>query len=83
MEKQEQDQILLELFDEVHDTVHMLRHMAGHYLEKAEDLEMNLASAVRLQLVDLGSMDTLRNMGSDVADVVSLFPKGASDELDQ
>ena len=80
MEKHEQEQILLELFDEVHDTVHILRHMAGHYLEKAEDLEMNLASAVRLQLVDLGSM---RDRHSDVADVVSLFPKGASDELDQ
>ena len=28
-----QEQTLLELFDEVHDTIHMLRHMAGHYLE--------------------------------------------------
>ena len=35
-----QEQTLLELFDEVHDTIHMLRHMAGHYLEKAEELEM-------------------------------------------
>ena len=57
----------------------MLRHMAGHYLEKAEDLEQTLASAVRLQLIDLGSM---RDMQSDVSNVVHMFPKGASDELD-
>jgi len=80
-ENNHQEQILLELFDEVHDTIHMLRHMAGHYLEKAEDLEMNLAAAVRLQLVDLGSMRDIHSASGDCPTeemdaIVIPFPEG-------
>ena len=37
-ENNHQEQILLELFDEVHDTIHMLRHMAGQIEAPGKEL---------------------------------------------
>lgn len=72
-------EVLLELFDETHDVIHMLRHMATLYLEKAEDLEGALARALRLELVNL---DMLRDIPPrEFSNVIPFpMPLGGSDE---
>jgi|TARA_B100001245_G_C22667702_1_gene326964 hypothetical protein len=70
---EDQDRHLLNLFDNVHDTIHMLRMMAAHYAEKAEALESDLAGALRCNLVDLSELEVL-------SDNVIPFPVGSRDE---
>ena len=73
------EDVLLDLFDETHDAIHMLRHMSGDFLEKAEFLEIALARAVRLGLVDLSKMS-----GFDATpDNVIEFPNAFLRELDE
>jgi hypothetical protein len=72
------EEILLDLFDETHDAIHMLRHMSGDFLEKAEFLETTLARAVRLGLVDLGKMGR-----EEPPDNVLEFPLAFLGELDE
>jgi hypothetical protein len=69
MELKDMQGTMLELFDEVHDAIHMLRQMSAIYVEKAEDLESTLAAALRLELVDLAEMET-------IPDNVIPFPTG-------
>ena len=72
------EEILLDLFDETHDAIHMLRHMSGDFLEKAEFLETTLARAVRLGLVDLAKMGR-----EELPDNVLEFPLAFLGELDE
>ena len=71
-------EVLLGLFDEVHDTIHMMRHMASAFLEKGQDLEKRLADALGCALVDLdrdGCMTDVATLFGPVPDnVVDLFP---------
>ena len=69
MELKDMQETMLELFDEVHDVIHMLRQMSGIYMERVEDLESTLAAALRLELVDLAEMET-------IPDNVVPFPTG-------
>ena len=65
--------------DHTHAPIHMLRHMSGDFLEKAEFLEIALARAVRLGLVDLSKMS-----GFDATpDNVIEFPNAFLRELDE
>tara|TARA_B100000586_G_scaffold242799_1_gene196856 strand:+ start:697 stop:951 length:255 start_codon:yes stop_codon:yes gene_type:complete len=73
------EEILLDLFDETHDAIHMLRHMSGDFLEKAEFLETTLARAVRLGLVDLSKMSGVESIPDNVIE----FPNAFLRELDE
>jgi len=72
----DEQMVLLGLFDEVHDAIHMLRHMASAYLEKAEDMESNLAKVMRLDLVDLCLMKDIPNPPHESIDNIIDFPEG-------
>jgi hypothetical protein len=45
------EETLLELFDETHDAIHMLRHLSGDFLQKADFLEHALLNVIRLEMV--------------------------------
>lgn len=74
MDKEDMDvgETLLELFDEIHDTIHMLRQMSAMYMDKAETLESSLAHALRLDLIQLSELKPL-------PDNVILFPANTGD----
>ena len=50
---------LLELFDEIHDAIHVFRQMSAVYLDKAETLESSLAQVLRLDLVQISELKPL------------------------
>jgi len=76
MDHEDEQVTFLGLFDEVHDTIHMLRHMAIVYQEKAEDLEMHLARVMRLDIVDIGLMKEIPEPPHGSRDNIIQFPEG-------
>ncbi len=56
---QEQNEIMLELFDNVHDLLHMIRNMADGLYEAAADVENSLLEALKCLDPDPPNMDNV------------------------
>jgi|TARA_B110001454_G_scaffold211006_1_gene226142 hypothetical protein len=78
-EPQNVGEVLLELFDETHDTIHMLRHLSGDFLQKADFLEHALVKVIRLEMVDPSKLAG----GEPLPDNVIQFPNAFLRELDE
>tara|TARA_B100001750_G_C15350854_1_gene517098 strand:- start:680 stop:901 length:222 start_codon:yes stop_codon:yes gene_type:complete len=55
----EQNEIMLELFDNVHDTMHMMRNMAEGMYEAVADMEHSLLEALKCLDPDPPNMDNV------------------------
>jgi len=63
----EKQDLLLDLCDDVHDGIHMMRHMAEFLTDKADDWEGALAAVIQAGVVGTHRWDLPDN-------VVPLFP---------
>lgn len=70
---QEQNEIMLQLFDNVHDAMHMMRNMAEGMYEAVADMEHSLLEA--LKCLD---PDPPEPIGPDMDNVIP-FPQGELD----
>ena len=55
----EQNEIMLELFDNVHDAMHMMRNMAEGMYEAVADMEHSLLEALKCLAPDPPNMDNV------------------------
>lgn len=64
----EADALLLALCDDVHDGIHMMRHMSEFFADKADDWEEALAAVILAGVVTVSKREDLPD------NVVPLFP---------